>query len=290
MKSRKVRFKYLLLAFLIIGGTVVLPPVFFLSKVFIKDPSAPYHEKLTKGYVDDASRMDRTAVDSILIIPTDSAAAIRQLIGIVKYADSTGKKISLAGSRHSMGGHTIYPGGIQIDMLPFHKLHLDEGNKVLYAQAGAKWSEIIPFLNRRNLSVAVMQSNNSFSVGGSVSVNCHGWQNNSGPIASTVQGFSLLKADGEIVHCSRTENAELFGLVLGGYGLFGIILEVELKVVPNRLYLMKRYMVPYRDYIKTYSLHAEGRKEVEMAYGRLDICTDNFLKDAILNVFIPDTT
>ena len=45
-----------------------------------------------------------------------------------------------------------------------------------------------------------------------------------------------MKADGIIVRCSRNENAELFSLALGGYGLFGVILDVDLQVVPNERY------------------------------------------------------
>ena len=36
--------------------------------------------------------------------------------------------------------------------------------------------------------------------------------------------------------CTRNgigESGELFGLAIGGYGMFGVIVEVELKVVPN---------------------------------------------------------
>src|SRR5947209_1930914 len=118
-----------------------------------------------------------------------------------------------------MGGHTIYPDGIVLNMLPLKKMALNEQGTLLHVQAGACWAEIIRYLNERGRSIAVMQSNNSFSIGGSVSVNCHGWQHNSPPIASTVESFRLLQADGTIVECSRQEQAELFSLVLGGYGL-----------------------------------------------------------------------
>ena len=71
----------------------------------------------------------------------------------------------------------------------------------------------------------VMQSNHDFTVGGSLSVNCHGWHANSEPIAGTVQSLRLLTADGDVVPCSSQENPELFHLALGGYGMFGAILE-----------------------------------------------------------------
>src|SRR5207247_2233540 len=142
-------------------------------------------------------------------------------------------------NRNSMGGHTIRPGGIVIDMLPFRKMELDEENGMLHVQAGARWKDILPYLDQRGRSVAVMQSDNTFSVGGSLSVNCHGWQFGRPPISSTVENFRLMKADGSIVRCSRAENQELFSLVLGGYGLFGIILDVDLRVVPNERYRLE---------------------------------------------------
>ena len=48
--------------------------------------------------------------------------------------------------------------------------------------------------------------------------------------------LTLVKWDGSVVVCTREsegEAGELFHLVLGGYGLFGVMVEVEVKVVPN---------------------------------------------------------
>jgi FAD/FMN-containing dehydrogenase len=126
-------------------------------------------------------------------------------------------------------------------MLSFDQMSLDSGRRILMVGAGARWAEIVPFLDHQGFAVAVMQSNNDFTVGGSLSVNCHGWQHNSRPIASTVESFRPAAATGKIMTCSRTENPELFSLVLGGYGLFGVILDVRLRVVPNEFYRAERH-------------------------------------------------
>jgi FAD/FMN-containing dehydrogenase len=151
-----------------------------------------------------------------------------------------------------MGGHTIYPGGIVLDMLPFDHMKLDARARVLRVGAGARWSKVIPFLDSQGLSVSVMQSNDNFSVGGSLSVNCHGWQHEHQPIASSVESFRLMQADGTVVRCSRTENAELFSLVLGGYGLFGVILDAELRVVPNERYRPETEVIPSEFYVRRF--------------------------------------
>ena len=242
-------------------------------------------EPLPAGMTDDASRLNRTSVAEVWPVPAGPEEAEQQLVDILARAQRDGLKVSIAGARHSMGGHTIYPGGIVIDMLPFRALSLDEERNLLHAGAGARWEEIIPYLDARGKSVAVMQSNDSFSVGGSISVNCHGWQHNHAPIASTVESFRLLKADGMIVRCSREENRDLFSLVLGGYGLFGVILDVELHVVPNRRYSVRRFLISAEDYAATFEREVNGVPGTGMVYGRLSVTSGNFLGEAILTVF-----
>jgi FAD/FMN-containing dehydrogenase len=51
------------------------------------------------------------------------------------------------------------------------------------------------------------------------------------PIVDDVEFFELINAKGELVFCSRTQNPELFTLVIGGYGLFGVIYSVGLRLM-----------------------------------------------------------
>ena len=54
------------------------------------------------------------------------------------------------------------------------------------------------------------------------------------PLISNVESFTLITADGKSIHCSREENGELFRLAIGGYGLFGLIDSVTLRLVPRQ--------------------------------------------------------
>jgi len=262
---------------------LVAHPIFYLVKTAWNDrneivPTPP-------GKINDASRLDETSVAKIWKIPADEKAAEGQLAELLQFARTNHLKVSIAGARHSMGGHVIYPDGIVIDMLPFNRMELNRTNLVLHVQAGARWSEVIPFLNKHGLSVEVMQSNDDFSIGGSLSVNCHGWQFNRPPIDCTVLSFRLMLADGTIVKCSRTENQELLSLVLGGYGLFGIILDADLRVVPNEKFAIERLIVPASDYIKMLDKKTSGTNDVAMVYGRLRVTANDFLQEGIINIF-----
>ncbi len=245
-----------------------------------RDELAP----LADGKIDDASRLNETNVAKIWEIPADRAAAESQLASLLQYARANHLKVSIAGARHSLGGHVICPHGIVIDMLPFNHMELDGTNLLLHVQAGARWSDVVTFLNEHGLSVEVMQSNDDFTVGGSVSVNCHGWQFNRPPIASTVESFRLMRADGTIVKCSRKENPELFSLVLGGYGLFGIILDCDLRIQANERYRVERIHVPVEDYIPTLKKKTAA-PDVQMVYGRLCAAKAHFLNDGILTIY-----
>ncbi|MGZ0162974.1 MAG: FAD-binding oxidoreductase [Planctomycetales bacterium] len=245
-------------------------------------------EIIPRGQVDDASRLNQTVVADVADVPIEMIRAEQELIELLTRARQEGLRVSVAGARHSMGGHTIYPGGLSINMLPLNQLELDPEREILRVGAGALWSEIIPFLDKRGWSIAVMQSNNSFSIGGSLSVNCHGWQHGRPPIASTVESFRLMKADGSIVTCSRNENADLFSLVLGGYGLFGIILDAELRVVRNRRYLVASYVIPAAEAMSTYQEKVGSKSDAAMVYARMNVDPDHFLAEVILNVLAED--
>lgn len=274
-----------LAAFVLVAAGVAGFSSFYWTRAWLGDK--PVKEVLPAGYVDDASRLNRTHVAETWSIPSDPAAAEAQLRALILRARAQRLSIAIGGARHSMGGHTISPEGIVIDMLPFNHMETDVRRQILHVGAGARWSQVIPYLDARGYSVAVMQSNNDFSVGGSVSVNCHGWQHNLAPIASTVESLRLMKADGSIVRLSRRENPELFSLVLGGYGLFGVILDVDLHVVINERYQAEVETVPSDRYTDRFAEKVNGAADIGMVYGRLCVVPGEktFLREALLTVF-----
>lgn len=265
---------------LVIG--LLARPVFHIVRAMRNDIGSDLSPPT--GKADDASKLNATSVAETWTIPTNRLTAEAQLATLLRHARTNGLKVSVAGARHSMGGHTITPGGVVIDMLPFNRLELDGRRNILHAQAGARWHEVIPFLNAHGFSVEILQSNDDFSIGGSISVNCHGWQFNRPPIASSVESFRLMKADGTILRSSRSENGELFSLALGGYGLFGVILDVELRVVPNQTYRLERVVVPTTTYVATLSNRTATATGTEAAlvYGRLRVTQEKFLEEGIL--------
>ena len=122
---------------------------------------------------------------------------------------------------------------------------------------------------------------NLILIGGTISTNVHGWQLNKPPIVATVEGLHLMLADSSIVYCSRTLNPELFSAVIGGYGLLGIILDVDLQAPTNKVYKMERWVGETKKF-KTNFCNIRNDKTARMFFGRFNLDEDSFLNQIAL--------
>jgi FAD/FMN-containing dehydrogenase len=133
-----------------------------------------------------------------------------------------------------MGGQIAIRAGLHVDMRSMNRLvSLDRAAKVARLQAGMRWRDLQDVLDPLGLSVRTMQSYANFTVGGAVSVNAHGRYVGNGPVGNSVRALQLVLGDGSIVEASRSVNAELFRAAIGGYGVVGVITEVELDLADN---------------------------------------------------------
>jgi hypothetical protein len=89
------------------------------------------------GTLNDASCLNRTAVYGVVQVA--SADDVKHAL---LFARQNGLKVSMAGARHSMGGHAFSPGGLVLDMTRFNGMSLDESRKVVTVESGATWHDI----------------------------------------------------------------------------------------------------------------------------------------------------
>jgi FAD/FMN-containing dehydrogenase len=174
---------------------------------------------------------DVTAINPIHVGKEIQPQTIEEIIEAVKNSDGP---ISIGGGRFSMGGQTGYENSLHIDMRKFNKiLDLDTINKQVTVQPGIVWRSLQKVIDRHDLSVKIMQTYANFTVGGSLSVNCHGRYIGHGPIVSSVQRIKIVTASGEVISASRDNNPEIFSAAIGGYGGIGVIAEVTLQLADN---------------------------------------------------------
>jgi decaprenylphospho-beta-D-ribofuranose 2-oxidase len=159
------------------------------------------------------------------------------------------EKLSIAGSRHSQGGQaTCSNGAMLITELMNRITEVNTTDNTVTVEAGATWSDVHHHLNKFGLAPLVHQSSAGFSVGGSLSVNCHGRDARKGPLSSTVKSLELLLPNGDITTVTPAD--ELCKAVLGGYGSCAVILEATLHVGRNDLLRQDAKLISLEDYQK----------------------------------------
>jgi FAD/FMN-containing dehydrogenase len=234
-----------------------------------------YQTQLDSPVVEDRGRLLPVKMKSIK--SSDSEDEIKN---IVRSASRHGDKISIAGMQHSQGGQTLYPDGILLDMKQFNEiLELDEKNMLITVQSGVTWADIQSYINPYGLALKVSRSQNIFTVGGSMSVNVHGRDIRNHTLIETVDSFRLLTAQGQVLHVSRDENRELFNLVNGGYGLFGVILDVTLQLTKDELYQVTTESISYDEYSSYFTKIVLHNDDIKMHLARISVAPDSYLNE-----------
>jgi FAD/FMN-containing dehydrogenase len=230
---------------------------------------APIAPRTSPTIVNDVTQLNPITVSRV-ITPTTT----EEIVAAVT-AEGSREPISIGGSRHSMGGQTATPGGLQIDMRQFNRvLAFDSIGRTITVQTGIRWREIQDRIDPANLSVKVMQSYANFTVGGSLSVNAHGRYVGQGSIVGTVRSIRIVLADGSVREASRVTNSDIFYGAIGGYGGLGVITEATLDLVENvRVKLVHRTMpvTEYRDYF-----FAHVRDSDAVVFHNADIYPDDY--------------
>lgn len=193
--------------------------------------------------------MDVARLSAARVRRIDDIRTVEQLRAVLKDAKERGLKVSISGSRHSQGGHTYSEGAVVLNMRPFNRIRsVDSAAMTITVESGATWDEVQRALAPQGLALQVMQSSNIFTVGGTLSANAHGRDIDVTQVVEVVERFELLLADGRVVEVSRDENPELFSLVIGGYGLYGVILDVTLRVTRDELYEQRAELIDYTEF------------------------------------------
>ncbi|MDB5970786.1 MAG: FAD-linked oxidoreductase [Hydrocarboniphaga sp.] len=98
-------------------------------------------------------------------------------------------------------------------------------------------------LARRGFGMTNLGDINKQALAGAVSTGTHGTGATLGSISTQVRGMDLVLASGDAIHCSATENAEIYDAARVSVGALGVIAALDIELQPAyRLKLIKRAM------------------------------------------------
>ena len=214
-------------------------------------------------------------VTRLYSVQSERVVPVQQLDDIQIVLKRSNQRVSIGGGRYSMGGQTALLDGIQLDMRSYKQLlWLNIAEKTVRVQAGMRWNELQRIIDPHDLSVQTMQSFANFTIGGSVSVNCHGRYVGHGAIVHSIRSLQLVLADGQALEANTTSNAALFYAAIGGYGSVGIITEVELNLDDNFKIERKSNRVSLMEYPDWFASEIQGKQSVLLH--NADLTPSNF--------------
>jgi FAD/FMN-containing dehydrogenase len=110
-------------------------------------------------------------------------------------------------------------------------ISFDRLNGIIECESGVLLSEVLEVIIPQGYFLYVTPGTKYITVGGAIASDVHGKNHHAeGCFSEYVLGFSLLNENGEVLNCSRSENADKFWATIGGMGLSGIILSAKFKL------------------------------------------------------------
>ena len=243
------------------------------------------------AWVNDVhSLLNRTRVHRV-----DQPDTLTGLQAAIRKAVLEQRPLSIAAGRGAMGGQQFATGGTLIDMNALDEvIAFDRVAGTIEVGAGIQWPELIGYLHEAQVGEAspwgIVQKqtgSDRLSIGGSLAANAHGRGLDFKPVVADIEGFTLVDAAGRIRHCNRSEHSDLFRLAIGGYGLFGVIATVTLRLAPRQR--LQRHV----EIVSADELPARFQERIDAGfrYGDFQFCTypnnDAFLNQGVFSCYRP---
>jgi len=214
------------------------------------------------------------------------------LIELMKNPKYTNKKICVLGAGRSQGKQFL-PGdkndALVIDMSKFNSIVVNPDTKTARVGAGVIWKDVQRKANDQKLALKVMQASNIFSVGGSIGCNIHGWDYHTGTLSNAIESIDVLRADG-VMEVDVTPDELLFKHVVGGFGMYGIVVSATLKLADNECLKRTSVLKDPKDYAGYFNEELKGNKNARLHLYRLNLDSKHLLKTGFTETYVVDET
>lgn len=203
-------------------------PVHHLATPPAHAPSRPDHD-LPAEVRETVRGWGRALEASCRVFRPSTAEGVEAVLDLAR---REGSSVGLRGAGQSYGDAALNDGQICLDVSRLNRvLAWDPVRGVIRVEPGVTIRQLWQYVLEDGWWPPVVPGTSHVSLGGAVAMNVHGKNNwKAGPIGDHVREIVLLLPGGERVRASRTENADLFRAAIGGFGMLGCILEIELQL------------------------------------------------------------
>jgi FAD/FMN-containing dehydrogenase len=238
------------------------------------------------------TRLNPTRVQAVV-----SPRSVEKIVAAVHRARRDDLPLSICGGRHAMGGQQFVEGGLQVDLTRFNSVvDFRPQRRLVTVQAGIEWPDLLMALQELQPAAAApltfrqkQTGADRLSIGGALAANVHGRGLRLKPFVDDVESFTLVGADGRLRRCSRAENAGLFALTIGGYGLFGVVCEVTLRIVPRHKLRRVVEITTLAEFATTHERRIAAGYEYGDFQFSIDPADPGFLDRGVLSAYLPES-
>ncbi|NYF10091.1 FAD-linked oxidoreductase [Leifsonia sp. AK011] len=156
--------------------------------------------------------------------------SVDEVIETVRFARERGLTIRPVGASHSFTAIAATD-GVQLDVSAIDGLIAVDGTMVTLG-AGTHLHQLPELLAPYGLALQNMGDINVQTLAGATSTGTHGTGSAFGGLATQIREVTLVTAAGELLHVSRTQNAELLPAAVLGLGALGVLVAMTIECVP----------------------------------------------------------
>jgi FAD/FMN-containing dehydrogenase len=168
----------------------------------------------------------------------------------IRFARERGMRVVARGQGHTTGGQALRRDALVLDLGALRHIEparRDERGGSVRCGAAARWVDVLRSTLGAGLTPPVLTDYIGLSVGGTLSVGGIGGQSfRHGLQVDRVRRLRIVTGDGEVREASPAEQSALFDGARAGLGRLGVIVDVELDLVPAPTTVRVRHL-PYAD-------------------------------------------
>ena len=168
---------------------------------------------------------------------TCTPAAVRrpvteaELVQLVKQAAANGQRVKAVGAGHSFTSIACTD-GVLVDLGGYGRvLRHDAAFDQVTVEAGIPLHRLSDELDARGLALENMGDIDRQSISGATQTATHGTGLRFRNLSAQIVGMRLVTADGSVLECSASENADVFDAARVGLGAVGLVSTVTLQCV-----------------------------------------------------------
>jgi FAD/FMN-containing dehydrogenase len=197
---------------------------------------------------------------------------VEELAETLRRASAEGLSVAFRGAGRSYGDAALNAEGLVIDISALRQvIAWDAGSGVIDTQPGLTIEGLWRHTIRDGFWPAVVPGTMRPTLGGCVAMNVHGKNNfKAGPFGDHILDLDLLTPRGELLHCSRDENGDIFHAAIGGMGLLGAVTRVKLRLTPVNSGLLRVLPIRTRNLDDTFDAFEARLPTSDYLVGWLD--------------------